>query len=132
MSLNIVLSYQNSAPQSFKDGMQAAANILDALILNNITVNIQVTYDTSLGTSAEGEDLNGGTVAYSTLRNALAVHRSRYGREPHAACGIRALSVGADRQMDEGRQGQPYRGRGLSPRNSYRPNVVLIGARNPE
>ena len=32
MSLNIALSYQNSAPQSFKDGMQAAANILDSLI----------------------------------------------------------------------------------------------------
>jgi hypothetical protein len=56
--------------------MQAAANILDSLILNNITVNIQVTYDTSLGTSAEGEDLNGGMVAYSSLRNALAAHET--------------------------------------------------------
>jgi hypothetical protein len=56
MSLNIGLSYQNSAAQGFKDGMQAAANILDALILNNITVNIQVTYDTSLRPSAEGGD----------------------------------------------------------------------------
>jgi hypothetical protein len=59
MSLNIVLSYQNSAPQSFQNAMQAAANILDSLILNNITVNIQVTYDISLGTSAEGGDFYG-------------------------------------------------------------------------
>jgi hypothetical protein len=76
MSLNIVLSYQNSAPQSFKDGMQAAANILDSLILNNITVNIQVTYDTSLGTSAEGSDFYGLTESYSTLQTALASHET--------------------------------------------------------
>jgi hypothetical protein len=74
--LNIVLSYQNSAPQSFQNAMQAAANILDSLILNNITVTIQVTYDTSLGTSAEGGDLFGQTVPYSTLRAALASHET--------------------------------------------------------
>ena len=68
MSLNIVLQYQNSAPLSFQDAMQSAANILDSLIVNNITVYIQVTYDTSLGTSAEGGDLNGNTVSYSALR----------------------------------------------------------------
>src|SRR5262245_22633883 len=76
MSLNIVLSYQNSAPQTFKDGMQAAATILDSLILNNITVNLQVTYDTSLGTSAEGGDFYGLTESYSTLRTALASHET--------------------------------------------------------
>jgi hypothetical protein len=35
MSLNLVLDYENSAlaaPQSFRNGMQAAANILDSLI----------------------------------------------------------------------------------------------------
>ncbi len=76
MSLNIVLQYQNSVPQSFQDAMQSAANILDSLIVNNITVYIQVTYDTSLGTSAEGGDLSGDTVSYSTLRNALAAHET--------------------------------------------------------
>jgi hypothetical protein len=35
MSLNIVVSYQNSVPQGFKDGMQAAANISDSLILRH-------------------------------------------------------------------------------------------------
>jgi VCBS repeat-containing protein len=74
--LNIVLSYLNSAPQSFQNAMQAAANILDSLILNNITVNIQVAYDTSLGTSAEGGDLSGNYVSYSTLRAALASHET--------------------------------------------------------
>jgi VCBS repeat-containing protein len=72
--LNIVLQYQNSAPPSFQNAMQSAANILDSLIVNNITVYIQVTYDTSLGTSAEGGDLNGNAVSYSTLRNALAAN----------------------------------------------------------
>lgn len=65
MSLNIALSYQNSAPQSFKDGMQAAANILDSLILNNITVNIQVTYAISSSAPARKAAI---TVPYSTLR----------------------------------------------------------------
>jgi serralysin len=74
--LNIVLNYQNSAPQPFKDGMPAAANILDSLILDNITVNIQVTYDISLGTSAEGGDLSGAYVSYATLRTALASHET--------------------------------------------------------
>ncbi|HEY7664230.1 MAG TPA: NF038122 family metalloprotease [Xanthobacteraceae bacterium] len=74
--MNIVLSYLNSAPQSFQNAMQAAANILDSLILNNITVNIQVAYDTSLGTSAEGGDLSGNYVSYSTLRAALASHET--------------------------------------------------------
>jgi hypothetical protein len=76
MSLNIVLSYQNSAPQSFKDGMQAAANILNSLILNNITVNIQVTYDTSLRTSAKGGDFYRLTESYITLRTALVSHET--------------------------------------------------------
>ena len=76
MPLNIILNYQNSAPQSFKDGMQTAANFLESLILNNITVTIQVTYDTTLGTSAEGGDLFGQMVPYTTLRAALASHET--------------------------------------------------------
>src|SRR5947199_292376 len=56
--------------------MQTAANFLESLILNNITVTIQVTYDTTLGTSAEGGDLFGQMVPYTTLRAALASHET--------------------------------------------------------
>jgi VCBS repeat-containing protein len=86
MSLNLVLAYESSAlaaPQSFRDGMQTAANILDSLILNNITVTIRVGYgdwnnggDTGLTTGAEGGDLNGLNVSYANLRAALASHET--------------------------------------------------------
>lgn len=86
MSLNLVLSYESSAlaaPQSFRDGMQTAANILDSLILNNITVTIRVGYgdwnnnaDTGLTTGAEGGDLYGLNASYTNLRAALASHET--------------------------------------------------------
>jgi hypothetical protein len=85
MSLNLVLSYENSAlaaPQSFRDAMQAAANILDSLIFNNITVTIRVGYGdwnnqfSVPSTAAEGGDLNGSNVSYTTLRAALASHET--------------------------------------------------------
>jgi serralysin len=86
MSLNLVLDYESSAlaaPQSFRDAMQTAVNILDSLIVNNITVTILVGYgdwnngaDTGLTTSAEAGDLNGLVVSYSNLRTALASHET--------------------------------------------------------
>src|SRR5258708_13133239 len=83
--MNLVLSYENSAlaaPQSFRDAMQAAANILDSLILNNITVTIRVGYGdwnnqfSVPSTAAEGGDLNGSNVSYTNLRAALASHET--------------------------------------------------------
>ncbi len=86
MSLNLVLAYESSAlaaPQSFRDAMQAAANILDTLIQDNITITIQVGYgdwdngqDTGITTGAEGGDLNGLTVSYTSLRASLASHET--------------------------------------------------------
>jgi hypothetical protein len=85
MSLNLVLAYENSAltaPQSFRDGMQAAANILDALIRDNITVTIRVGYGdwnnqfSVPATAAEGGDLNGSNVSYTNLKAALASHET--------------------------------------------------------
>src|SRR5260370_323248 len=86
MSLNLVLDYESSAlaaPQSLRAAMQTAANILDATIKDNITVNIQVGYGdyynnviTGLGTSAVGGDLTGSYVSYSSLRAALASHET--------------------------------------------------------
>jgi hypothetical protein len=84
--MNLVLSYETSslaAPQSFRDAMQAAANILDTTIKDNITVTIQVGYGdyynnqmTGLGTSAVGGDLYGSYVSYTSLRAALASHET--------------------------------------------------------
>jgi protocatechuate 3,4-dioxygenase beta subunit len=86
MSLNLVLSYEPSAlaaPQSFRDAMQTAANILDSTIQDNITVTIQVGYGdyfnneiTVPGTSAVGGDLYGSFVSYTSLRAALASHET--------------------------------------------------------
>jgi Tryptophan-rich Synechocystis species C-terminal domain/Bacterial Ig-like domain (group 1) len=84
--MNLILDYESSAlaaPQSFRDAMQTAVNILDATIKNNITVTIQVGYGdwdngliTGLGTSAVGGDLYGSYVSYTTLRAALASHET--------------------------------------------------------
>jgi 20S proteasome alpha/beta subunit len=82
MSLNLILAYEPSAlaaPQSFRDAMQTAANILQATIKDNITVTLQVGYGdwyngliTGLGTSAVGGDLYGSYVSYTSLKAALA------------------------------------------------------------
>ena len=86
MALNLQLAYENSAlmaPQSFRDAMQTAANILDSIIFDNITITIRVGYgdwnnglDTGLTTGAEAGDLNGLNVSYTNLRNALANHET--------------------------------------------------------
>ena len=80
--MNLILDYESSAlaaPQSFLNAMQTAVNILDSTILNNITVTIEVGYNdffnneiTGLGASAEGGDLSGAYVSYSSLRASLA------------------------------------------------------------
>jgi hypothetical protein len=84
--MNLILSYEASAlaaPQSFRDAMQTAANILDSTIQDNITVTIQVGYNdwnnnsmTGLGSSAVGGDMSGGYVSYTSLRAALASHET--------------------------------------------------------
>ena len=46
--MNLVLSLESSAlaaPQSFQDALQAAVNILDAAITDNITITVQVGYN---------------------------------------------------------------------------------------
>ena len=80
--MNIVLDYENSAltaPQSFRDAMQTAANILDAAIYDNITVTLLVGYgDWNNGAyitqrgQAVGGSLDNLFVNYSDLRPALA------------------------------------------------------------
>src|SRR5438132_2979814 len=82
--LNLVLQWENSAlaaPQSFRNGMQAAANIMASLILDPITVTILVGYGdfnngqiTGITTGAVGGDYRGVNTSYSTVRSALASH----------------------------------------------------------
>jgi VCBS repeat-containing protein len=76
-----------AAPQSFRDGMQAAANMLDAHFLDNITINITVGYgeygsasleslgytqNVSLGNIGATGTGTGITESYSDLRALLA------------------------------------------------------------
>lgn len=84
--MNLVLDYENTAlflaPQSFRDAMQSAANILDEVILDNITIHIRVGWgdwnnaqDTSFApTAAEGAPLFGINESYASLRSALVTH----------------------------------------------------------
>ncbi len=74
-----------AAPQSFRDGVQAAANILEAAIYNPITVNILVGYgEIDLGGPAysplsiysEGGILSLNPISYQTLRSTLAAHET--------------------------------------------------------
>ena len=74
-----------AAPQSFRDGVQAAANILDSAIFDPITVNIEVGYgEYDLGgpdyTQLSGESLGGIqtgiSVSYPALKAALAAKES--------------------------------------------------------
>jgi len=87
MLLNLVYdSNALAAPQSFRDGMQSAANIIDAAFSDNITVNIYVGYGeitndpinnpssktTLTGGLSEGGPLNGVFKSYSLIRSKLA------------------------------------------------------------
>ena len=77
-----------SAPQSFRDGMQAAANLLQAAFDDNITDNIKVSYGTfgtapppnqntsegDIGYSGNGTEGMGVVESYSNLRSLLASH----------------------------------------------------------
>ena len=75
-----------AAPQSFRDGVQAAANILDAAILDPITVNIEVGYGEFGEGSADYQTLTGGyslgnsatpiQLSYPALRAALAANET--------------------------------------------------------
>jgi hypothetical protein len=87
--INLVYDAQAlAAPQSFRDGMQAAADLLDAAIYNNIVVNIEVGYgefdqqalpnqNTSEGDIGyQGVDGAGPNETYSNLRGLLASHET--------------------------------------------------------
>jgi hypothetical protein len=75
-----------AAPQSFRDGMQQAANALDAAYTNNITINIAVGYGEFLGHALPNQNTSEGNIdyngadgegffpTYQTLRSLLISH----------------------------------------------------------
>ncbi len=71
-----------AAPQSFRDGMQAAANLLQAAIADKITVNIAVGYGEFNGTPLTNQNFSEGGVntttgeTYSKLRTLLVNHET--------------------------------------------------------
>jgi len=83
MIINLIYdSFALAAPQSFRDGMATAANLLTAAIHDNISINIDVGYgefnngqalpnqNTSLGNDS------GFSITYSNLRSLLASHET--------------------------------------------------------
>jgi hypothetical protein len=76
-----------NAPQSFRDGIQAAVNNLEAHILDNITITIGVSYGTFNGQALPDQNTSEGNIGpggngvgitenYSDLRTLLANHET--------------------------------------------------------
>ena len=80
MQINLIYdSSVNAAPAGFKPAMAAAAQALGALIINSITVNIQVGYGEDGGLSLGGALATGGpsdgiNETYGQLRSELFIH----------------------------------------------------------
>src|SRR5205814_971006 len=83
MILNLIYdSFALAAPQSFRDGMATAANLLIGVIHDNITINIDVGYGefnsgplfTNQNISLGGD--SGFSITYSNLRALLASHET--------------------------------------------------------
>jgi hypothetical protein len=64
-----------AAPQSFRDGIQTAMNMLSAVITDNITVNIKIDYSGTGGGASAGPDA-GLWESYSTVRSDLLAKAS--------------------------------------------------------
>jgi hypothetical protein len=87
MTINLIFdSNAQSAPQSFRDGMQAAANIIDAAFSDPITINIEVGFGEINGGSLPNQSTSEGgfffqgavgkgfSEGYSTLKGLLSSH----------------------------------------------------------
>ena len=88
MIINLVYDAQAlAAPQSFRDGMEAAADMLEHHLIDNITVNIAVGYGELNGTALSSQNVSVGgpgpttngdgfDLSYFILRAALAAHNT--------------------------------------------------------
>ena len=70
LEFDAAASANTAAAAAFRATMQQAANMLDSMFTDNITVNINVDYSGTGGGAAAGPD-NGTFVAYSTVYNYL-------------------------------------------------------------
>jgi hypothetical protein len=64
-----------AAPQSFRDGVQTAMNLLSAALSDSITINIKIDYSGTGGGAAAGPD-NGLYESYSSVRSYLVSNAS--------------------------------------------------------
>ncbi|GAC1327867.1 MAG: hypothetical protein NVSMB26_02330 [Beijerinckiaceae bacterium] len=82
MQINLEYDSQaQAAPQSFRDAIQAAANVLDATFADNITINISVGYGEINGTPEPSGGASAGPStgvfdSYSQVRTWLGQHAS--------------------------------------------------------
>jgi VCBS repeat-containing protein len=88
MIINLVYDAQAlAAPQSFRDGMEAAADMLEHHLIDNVTVNISVGYGELNGTALASQNVSVGgpgpttngagfDLTYTALRAALASHNT--------------------------------------------------------
>jgi hypothetical protein len=66
LHINLVYDAQAlAAPQSFRDGMQAAANLLQAAFNDNITVNVAVGYGEFGGVTLSDQSFSFGNIGYT-------------------------------------------------------------------
>ncbi len=78
MKINLVYdaSVTKFAPVGFTSALQYAANELDALITDNVTINIGISWDTTGTILGEARPWNGQTYSYAQVVNALKAHAS--------------------------------------------------------
>jgi hypothetical protein len=82
MNINLKFdSFASAAPQSFKNAIQVAANLLDATFIDNITINISVGYGEILGSpepsgGASAGPISGDFVSYSQVSSWLSQNAS--------------------------------------------------------
>ncbi|MEA2840509.1 MAG: serralysin [Methylobacteriaceae bacterium] len=99
MQINLVYDSQAlAAPQSFRDAIQAAANVLDATFTDNITINISVGYGEINGTPESSGGASAGPSrgvfdSYSQVRTWLAQNAS-----PDVQSGVAAMPTGTSIQ----------------------------------
>src|SRR4051812_324820 len=78
MLINLIYDASaQAAPQSFRDGMQAAVNILQSTFTNNITINIAVSYGNAADETVSFGNFNPDIpISYSDLYSALSASAS--------------------------------------------------------
>lgn len=73
MHINLVYdAFALQAPQSFRDGMETAARMLEAALSDDITINISVHYGNPGDENVSLGGANANNISYTTYRNALA------------------------------------------------------------